>query len=135
MKKVILYFTGAIIVGTILLWLFSGFLDEFNVLGWKDGKAVTYHNGYYFAISAYIGLVLLVFFIWIFGKIKIDKEKIKIKPIGINTVLKIFIMFFLVFLSYIMYKSVENKRYIKIKDRYIYDKWKKEAKDIYDLSE
>jgi len=58
------------------------------------------------------------------------------KRLNINTVLKVFVMAFLVFMACILYRAVQNGRYIRMNDALIYDKWKEEVNtDIYDWIE
>ena len=101
----VLYFSIAIVVGGILLWVFGDFSYGSTVVYgvWLGNYFIS--KGYIIAISSYIALVLAVFFVWInpLKKWKLKKINYKMSKLNINTVLKVFMMAFMIFLSYILY--------------------------------
>jgi heme/copper-type cytochrome/quinol oxidase subunit 2 len=134
MRKIstVLYFFISSVVLVLLLWIGNDFLSSFYINDIRISE-----NWYDIAIGhiifsiIYLVVVFLIYFLFLKNR-KINGNMFNfIKNLQINNLLKISIIIFLIFLSFILYRAVQNNRYMKV-DKYIYDKWTEEKENTYD---
>ena len=125
-KKTILLVFVLAVVGVMVGFLLNDFFDEYTYRYFSN-RDYTFHHfpvGHIVFAASYI-LAVASFLVMkrkgVFSNLDFSKL--------LNTILKVAIIAFLFFMSYVAYKAVQNSRYEKMDSRTIFDKWKKKPYD------